>query len=89
MQYPLGELVVVHIDPVYLEDVAAMEAYIKSELNVRDVTVSSDEHKYGLSLRAEPDFKLLGKRLGADLKKVRPAVLGMCRLIEPMVGRAC
>lgn len=63
-------------DPEYLNHIRDMEAYILSELNVREVVASNDETKYGLTLSAEPDLKIVGKRLGADLKKVRPAILG-------------
>lgn len=77
VKYPLGQLVVLHADKGYLADIEAMAPYIQTELNVRDVVVSSDEQTYGLSLRAEPDLKVLGKRLGADLKSVRPAVMGL------------
>jgi len=40
------------------------------ELNVRVVTVTTDKHKYGVMLRAEPDHKVLGVRLKAAFKTV-------------------
>lgn len=44
------------------------------ELNVRSVTASQDKGKYGVSLKAEPDHVILGKRLKRDFKKVSEAI---------------
>jgi isoleucyl-tRNA synthetase len=58
----------------FLSDVQALSSYIKEELNVRELTTSRDKAKYGVCLRAEPDFKVLGARLKGDLKKVMASV---------------
>ncbi|KNC76749.1 hypothetical protein SARC_10766, partial [Sphaeroforma arctica JP610] len=59
VKYPLKELVVLHSDEQYLEDVQSMAFYIKSELNINQLITSNDEAKYGISLRATVDFKKL------------------------------
>ena len=44
------------------------------ELNVRELTVASNESEYGVSLKAEPDPIRLGRRLKGDFKKVSERV---------------
>lgn len=46
------------------------------ELNVRKITVSSDKHKFGVQLRAEPDNQALGRRLKGAFKQVSQAIKG-------------
>ena len=43
---------------------------VLQELNVRQLTLSTDKDKYGISLRAEPDHMVLGKRLKGAFKSV-------------------
>jgi isoleucyl-tRNA synthetase len=70
IKYPLPELVLIHQDPEYLKDVLSLEAFILGELNVRVLTPSSDKLKYGVTVRAEPDHKVLGQRLKNDFKQI-------------------
>lgn len=63
-------MVVINRDSQFLEDLVSLEAYILSELNIRKMTVSQDKAKYGVHLKAEPNFRLLGARLKGDQKKV-------------------
>lgn len=44
------------------------------ELNVRQLTLSTDKDKYGIRLRAEPDHMVLGKRLKGAFKSVMAAI---------------
>ncbi|MEE6527130.1 hypothetical protein FKM82_028255, partial [Ascaphus truei] len=44
------------------------------ELNVRQVTFSTNKDKYGIRLRAEPDHMVLGKRLKGAFKSVMAAI---------------
>ncbi|KAG8225441.1 hypothetical protein J437_LFUL004441 [Ladona fulva] len=74
IKYPLPEVVVIHKSEEYLKDVKSLESYILEELNVRTLTVTTDKHKYGVSLRAEPDHKTLGARLKGEFKAVTAAV---------------
>ncbi|KAI9759215.1 MAG: isoleucine--tRNA ligase [Chaenotheca gracillima] len=73
LKTPLETLVVIG-DPDLLEDVKSLESYIREELNVRELVVSSDEEKYNITLSVIPDWPTLGKRLKKDLQKVKKAV---------------
>lgn len=70
IKYPLTEVVVIHRDQQYLDDIKSLQDFIASELNVRTIVLSQDKEKYGVSSRAEPDHKLLGLRLKGDFKIV-------------------
>uniref|UniRef100_A0A8R1E1M7 Anticodon_1 domain-containing protein n=1 Tax=Caenorhabditis japonica TaxID=281687 RepID=A0A8R1E1M7_CAEJA len=70
VKYPLKEMIVINRDNQFLEDVKSLEQYVLLELNVRKLTVSQDKEKYGITLKAEPNFKLLGARLKGEQKKV-------------------
>uniref|UniRef100_F6X341 Isoleucine--tRNA ligase, cytoplasmic n=1 Tax=Ornithorhynchus anatinus TaxID=9258 RepID=F6X341_ORNAN len=74
VKYPLKEVVVIHQDPEALKDIQSLEKYILEELNVRQVTLSTDKNKYGITLRAEPDHMVLGKRLKGAFKTVMASV---------------
>lgn len=74
MKYPLKEVVVIHKDEHVLEEVQSLQNYIQEELNVKKVTVSRDKERYGVRLRAEPDFRALGQRLNKQLKPVMEAI---------------
>ncbi|KAK5977453.1 Anticodon-binding domain protein, partial [Trichostrongylus colubriformis] len=70
VKYPLKEMIVVNRDGQFLEDLKSLEHYILSEVNIRQLTVSQDKRKYGIILKADPNFKILGVRLKGDQKKV-------------------
>uniref|UniRef100_A0A8C4U049 Isoleucine--tRNA ligase, cytoplasmic n=1 Tax=Falco tinnunculus TaxID=100819 RepID=A0A8C4U049_FALTI len=74
VKYPLKEVVVIHQDPEALENVRSLEKYVLEELNVRQVTLSTNKDKYGVRLRAEPDHMVLGKRLKGAFKPVMAAI---------------
>ncbi|PVU85765.1 hypothetical protein BB561_006904, partial [Smittium simulii] len=74
LKTPLSELVVIHSDPQYLEDVNQLSNYIKDELNIRELILTSDETNYGITYRAEADFKKLGIRLRGDMPRVKKAL---------------
>ncbi|NXU53557.1 SYIC protein, partial [Turnix velox] len=74
VKYPLKEVVVIHQDPEALENIRSLEKYILEELNVRQVTLSTNKDKYGVQLRAEPDHMVLGKRLKGAFKPVMAAI---------------
>ncbi|XP_071817894.1 isoleucine--tRNA ligase, cytoplasmic-like isoform X3 [Apostichopus japonicus] len=73
-KYPLREVVVIDTDQQSLDQIKSLQKYILEELNVRSVTASQDKGKYGVSLKAEPDHVILGKRLKRDFKKVSEAI---------------
>ncbi|XP_066474326.1 isoleucine--tRNA ligase, cytoplasmic [Tiliqua scincoides] len=74
VKYPLKEVVIIHQDPHVLEEIRSLEKYILEELNVRQVTLSTDKDKYGIRLRAEPDHMVLGKRLKGAFKSAMAAI---------------
>lgn len=47
---------------------------VLQELNVRQLTLSTDKDKYGIRLRAEPDHMVLGKRLKGAFKAVTASI---------------
>ncbi|KAI9501839.1 isoleucyl-tRNA synthetase [Coemansia spiralis] len=74
LKKPLAELVVVHPDAEYLEDVRGLTTYITEELNLRNLVLTSDEAMYGIKYRAEADFKKLGTKLRKDMPRVKNAL---------------
>ncbi|XP_071961257.1 isoleucine--tRNA ligase, cytoplasmic-like [Antedon mediterranea] len=72
-KYPLREVVIIHPDQQCLQDLSSLDEYILEELNVRSLTTSQDQLKYGVSLKAEPD-NTIGKRLKGDFKAVSQAI---------------
>ena len=77
LKTPLKKLVVIHPDPVYLEDIRSLEGYITEELNVRDLILSSDEAKYNVQYSVSADWPVLGKKLKKDVQKVKKALPGL------------
>uniref|UniRef100_A0A914VF94 Isoleucine--tRNA ligase, cytoplasmic n=1 Tax=Plectus sambesii TaxID=2011161 RepID=A0A914VF94_9BILA len=70
MKYPLSEVVVIQRDTQFLDDVKSLEPYLLDEVNVRKLTLSDEKEKWGVKLKAEPNFRALGARLKGDQKKV-------------------
>ncbi|MBT8192962.1 MAG: isoleucine--tRNA ligase [Acidimicrobiia bacterium] len=76
IRQPLAALTVVHRDPVVLEAIASHTELIVDELNVKQVTTSSDEAAL-VTLHAKANFKTLGPRFGKDVKQVAEEVAGL------------
>ncbi|KAL3138515.1 hypothetical protein ABBQ32_006299 [Trebouxia sp. C0010 RCD-2024] len=77
LKNPLKELVVVHTDKDFLADIEGeLKEYVVEEVNVRSLQTCSDPLQY-CTLRAEPDYPSLGKRLGKAMAKIGKAVKGM------------
>ncbi|XP_072938440.1 isoleucine--tRNA ligase, cytoplasmic [Epargyreus clarus] len=70
IKYPLPEMIIIHRDETYLKDVNSLLNYVLDEMNVRKIQLTSDKEKYGITLRVEPDHKILGGRLKGDFKAV-------------------
>ncbi|KAL6447265.1 hypothetical protein ACFW04_001489 [Cataglyphis niger] len=73
-KYPLREIVVIHQDADVLKNILLLKTYILKELNIRELTVTTDKEKYGVTLRAEPDHKILGARLKDKFKQIVQAI---------------
>ncbi|XP_054003576.1 isoleucine--tRNA ligase, cytoplasmic [Hylaeus anthracinus] len=74
VKYPLPEVIVIHQDAKVLDEIVSLKSYILEELNVKELTVTTDKQKYGVVLRAEPDHKILGARLKGEFKSVTQAI---------------
>ncbi|KAK9386842.1 tRNA synthetases class I-domain-containing protein [Lipomyces mesembrius] len=74
LKIPLKTLVVMHVDPQYLDDIRGLQQYIVEELNIRDLILTSDEEKYGVVYRCEADWPTLGKKLKRDIVRVKNAL---------------
>lgn len=74
VKYPLPEIVVIHQDAEILKEIKSLELYILEELNVKELTITTDKEKYGVKLKAEPDHKILGARLKGEFKSVTQAI---------------
>lgn len=77
LKVPLKEMIVVHPDAEFLDDIAGrLKEYVLEELNIKSIVPCNDALKYA-SLRAEPDFSVLGKRLGKAMGVVAKEVKAM------------
>ncbi|PSS35874.1 Isoleucine--tRNA ligase [Actinidia chinensis var. chinensis] len=77
LKTPLKEMIVVHPDAEFLDDITGkLKEYVLEELNVKSIVPCNDLLKYA-SLRAEPDFSVLGKRLGKSMGIVAKDVKAM------------
>ncbi|CAH8277599.1 unnamed protein product [Arabidopsis lyrata] len=77
LKTPLKEITVVHPDAEFLDDITGkLKEYVLEELNVRSLVPCNDTLKYA-SLKAEPDFSVLGKRLGKSMRLVAKEVKEM------------
>ncbi|KAI9645185.1 isoleucine--tRNA ligase [Ciborinia camelliae] len=77
LKTPLKTLIVIHHDPVYLEDVRSLESYITEELNIRELILTSDEAKYNVQYSVNADWPVLGKKLKKEVQKVKKALPGI------------
>lgn len=74
LKTPLKQLVILHSDNDYLQDIESLKGYIVEELNVRNIVITSDEAKYGVEYTAIADWPILGKKLKKDAKRVKAAL---------------
>jgi isoleucyl-tRNA synthetase len=63
--------VIFHPEPQHLEDLLSLEAYLKSELNIQTIRLTSDEQQCHIKYKATADWPTLGRRLRKDLAKVK------------------
>lgn len=71
LKTPLAELVVIHVNKQYLDDVKSLDSYVYEELNVRNIIFSQDEKQYNVKYRLLADMKSLGVKLKKDAQKVK------------------
>lgn len=71
---PFKEMTVVSPDAAFLADLTGeLQSYVAEEVNVRTLTPCADPLKFA-NLRAEPDWPVLGKRLGKRMAQVAAAI---------------
>lgn len=77
IKYPLSEAIIISKDQSVLDDIKSLERYVLEELNIKNLTLTTEKEKYGVKLRAEPDIKALGMRLRNESKAVIQAIRDM------------
>jgi isoleucyl-tRNA synthetase len=70
---PLSRLTVIHKESELLDEIARLEDYIKTELNVKVVEYSVDEDQY-ITLYTKPNSPVLGKRFGKKFKDFKQKI---------------
>ncbi len=70
---PLAALTVVHKDTELLDEIARLEDYVRSELNVKRIDYSTDENRY-IRLYAKPNSPVLGKRFGKRFRDIKSRI---------------
>ncbi|XLS85072.1 hypothetical protein HN51_035238 [Arachis hypogaea] len=70
LKTPLREMMIVHHDASFLDDIVGkLKQYVLEELNVQSLISCNDTLNY-TSLRAEPEYRNLGHRLGKSVDTV-------------------
>jgi isoleucyl-tRNA synthetase len=64
----------VHKDQQYLDDVKDFERYIKEELRLEKLSLTTDEDGHGVLYKVKADWPVLGKKLKKDMPKVKKAL---------------
>ena len=73
LRTPLASLTIINRDGALLAQIEKLDQYIRDELNVGAVAYSEDEGAF-IELVAKPNFPLLGKRLGKQMKTFSQAI---------------
>jgi isoleucyl-tRNA synthetase len=74
----LRRLTIVHRDAELLAELRTLEAFVRRELNVKEVHYDLAEDNY-ISLYARPNFPVLGKRLGKRMKEFAELIRRLTR----------
>jgi len=73
LKTPLRTLVVL-ADSNYVDDVRSLETYMREELNIRNLVLTSDEESYDVKLRAVPNWPKLGKKFKNEAQNLRKSL---------------
>jgi len=73
---PLSRLSIIHESQAMLDEIARLEPYIASELNVKSIEYTTEEGKY-INLYAKPNSPVLGKRFGKAFNQYRMLIQGL------------
>ncbi len=78
LRKPMRRLTIVHRDADLLNELRSLEAFIRRELNVKEVVYDQAEDNY-IRLYAKPNFPVLGKRLGKRMKEFGARIAQLTR----------
>jgi isoleucyl-tRNA synthetase len=67
---PMRSLTIIHKDQKLLDEINKLSDYIKVELNVKEVKLSTKEDEF-INLFAKPNLPVLGKKLGKEMGKYK------------------
>ncbi|MCK6594490.1 MAG: isoleucine--tRNA ligase [Bacteriovoracaceae bacterium] len=70
---PLRSLTIIHKDQKLLDEINKLSDYIKMELNVKEIKLSTKEEEF-INLFAKPNLPVLGKKLGKDMGKYKALI---------------
>jgi isoleucyl-tRNA synthetase len=73
VRQPLAKAFVVTVDEKMQKDLLAVGNIIADEINVKEVVFSTDEHVF-VTLKAKPNFRVLGKKVGGRMKAIQTAL---------------
>lgn len=68
---PLKTLTIFNHDEEYLYDCLSLESYIKEELNVREINLTTNESVIGIKYKVTADWPTLGRKLRKDMPRVK------------------
>ena len=80
---PLRRLTIIHKDQKLLNEIQKLSEYIRAELNIKNIELSTQENDF-INLYAKPNLPVLGKKLGKDMAKYKALIekLNSDQLIE-------
>ena len=70
---PLKRLTIIHKDQKLLNEISKLSEYIQTELNVKNIELSTDEASF-IKLYAKANLPVLGKKLGKDMGKYKAII---------------
>ncbi|GAB2665567.1 isoleucine--tRNA ligase [Flavihumibacter cheonanensis] len=73
VRQPLQKVLIPVLNPAMKEQLLKVEDLIKSEVNVKELQYLTDAEGF-IKKKIKPDFKALGKRVGAKMKAVSAAI---------------
>ncbi|CAH0563614.1 unnamed protein product [Brassicogethes aeneus] len=76
-KHPLPEIIVLHRDQSFLQNITDLKEYILAELNIKNLVTSNDKSRFNIALRAKPNYKTLGDKLKSYLKVIAEGILNL------------
>lgn len=73
VRQPLQRVYITALDATMEEDLLAVQDLIKTEVNVKDITLIPATHEL-IKRKAKPNFKVLGKKAGKQMKPAAAAI---------------